>query len=85
MSKKPYPGYSPNYTQVDKTGGYQRTCIVLELLSQGQLTAPHMALVQEQIEALLERLQKQIPYLEKSDVVLSDRFDPVLRKGLRLP
>jgi len=84
VSKKPYPGFSPNYKTVDETAGFKRTCIVLEFLSIGPLESTHLALIQEQLEALTERLQRQIPYVENTDVVLPDRFDPVLKEGLRL-
>ena len=84
MAKKPYPGYPPTYKTVDQTAGYTRTCVVLEFLSMGPLDSVAQAQVQEQLEALVERLQMQIPYIEGTDVVLPDRFDPILREGLRL-
>ena len=84
MAKKPYPGFPPNYKTVDETAGYKRTCIVVEFLSLGPLDSAHLALIQEQLEALTERLQKQVSYIEGVDVVLPDRFDPVLKEGLRL-
>lgn len=84
MSKKPYPGYPPNYKTVDETGGFKRTCVVLEFLSLGPLESTQLALIQEQLEALTERLQKQVVNIEGKDVILPDRFDPVLKQGLRL-
>lgn len=84
MSKTPYPGYPPNYTVVDETAGYKRTCIIIELLSLGSLEPTVLAMVQEQLEALSERLQLQISTIETTEVVLPDRFDPILKKGLRL-
>lgn len=84
MSKRPYPGYSPSYHKVDETGGYSRTCLVVELLSLGSLDAVQMALVQEQLEATVERLRRQLAVVEVSQVVTPDRFDRVLREGLRL-
>lgn len=84
MSKKPYPGYPPSYRTVDNTGGYTRTCLVVELLSLGALDQTQMALVQEQLEATVERLRRQLAVVEVSQVVTPDRFDPVLREGLRL-
>ncbi len=85
MPRKPYPGFPPSYKTVEETGGYKRNIIVLEFLSMGPLDSASFAMVQEQLEALVERLQHQIPYIEGTDVVLPDRFDPVLRDGLRLP
>lgn len=82
--KKPYPGFPPSYRAVQQTGGYSRTCVVIELLSNGVLGSSEMAMIQEQLEAILCRLQQGMPYIEKTDVVLPDRFDPVLKEGLRL-
>jgi hypothetical protein len=85
MSKKPYPGYPPNYQVVDDTGGYHRNCFVIELLSLGPLDNTQMALVQEQLEAALDRLHHQLrASVEAAQVVTPDRFDPVLCAGLRL-
>ena len=82
--KKPYPGYPPNYKIVDETGGFKRTCIVVELLSLGALSGAQLALAQEQLEATVERLKRSLAIVERSDVVLPDRFDPLLKAGLRL-
>lgn len=84
MSKKPYPGFSPNYKVVDETAGFKRNCVVIEFLSIGSLDSTSLALIQEQLEATVERLGRQIPYIEQTDVVLPDRFDPVLKEGLRV-
>jgi hypothetical protein len=84
VSKTPYPGYPPNYTRVDETGGFTRTCIVIESLSLGPLDNTQKALIQEQLEALMDKLSRQVPIIERTDVVFPDRFDPILRKGLRL-
>jgi hypothetical protein len=84
VTKAPYPGYPPSYKTVKETAGYRRNCLVLELLTLGELEPVALALIQEQLEATLERLGEQLPYLERTDVVLPDRFDPVLKEGLRL-
>jgi len=84
MSKLPYPGFPPNYRSVQQTGGYARTCMVVELLSHGVLSSTELAVIQDQLEAALSRLQKGMPNIEKTDVVLQHRFDPALREGLRL-
>jgi hypothetical protein len=85
MSKKPYPGYPPNYRVVDETGGYYRTCLVIELLSIGSLSNTEMALVQERLEATVEQLKRDLrATIEASQLVTPDRFDPLLRDGLRL-
>jgi hypothetical protein len=67
---------------VDKTGGYDRTCIVVELLSDGRLDAAQLAYVQEQLEMTLARVLPSA--IEKSQVITPDRFDPMLREGLRV-
>jgi len=85
MSKSPYPGYPPNYRNVDKTGGFVRTCVVVEFLSHSPLTNAEQAMIQEQLELALVRLRTNLATLEKSQVVLPDRFDTQLRTGLRLP
>ena len=80
----PYPGYPPNYEIVKKTGDYTRNCIVLELRSLGPLTNVQLAIIQEQLEASLAKIVRQIPTIEGVDTILSSRFDSILRKGLRL-
>lgn len=82
--EKPYPGFPPNYRSVQQTGGYSRTCVIIELLSLEQLSGSELAMVQEQLEATVARLQRGLANVEKTDVVLPDRFDPILREGLRL-
>ncbi len=78
----PYPGYPPSYRHVDKTGGYVRTCLVVELLSGGGLTDAELAYVTEQLEATLSRVLPAV--IEKSQVVTPARFDRPLKDGLRL-
>lgn len=82
--KKPYPGYPPNYTKVDETGGFTRTCFVLEFLSLGHLSKAQQAMIEEQISAVAEKLAKGIVTVEKADFVTPDRFDQKLSEGLRL-
>ena len=78
---KPYPGY-PNYKTVDKIGGYHRTCVVIELLSLEQLDNCELASIKEQLELALSKLSKA--NVEKTDVILPDRFDRILSNGLKL-
>ena len=81
---KPYPGFPPNYTEVDETGGFTRTCFVLEFLSLGHLEAAQRAMIEEQMSALAEKLARGISTVEKVDFVTPDRFDRKLTDGLRL-
>jgi hypothetical protein len=84
MSKKQYPDYPPSYREVPKIGGYFRQCLVVELLCLQELDNTQLAQVQERLEAALSNLPLN-SIVEKTEVVTSDRFDPVLRQGLRLP
>jgi len=81
----PYPGYPPTYQVVDKVDGLRRTCIVIDLLSLGQLSNSEMAMIQEQLEACAEKLQSTLTSLKVAQVVTPNRFDPILKTGLRLP
>lgn len=82
MSKILYPGFPPSFKMVDKTGGYNRICLVVELLANGGLDSAQLAYIQEQLEATLNRVLPAL--VEKSQVVTPDRFDLVLKEGLRL-
>lgn len=82
---KPYPGFPPSYKVVDETGGYRRTCLVIEFLSLGSLDNTQMALVRERLEACVEGISKSLlATVEGAKVVTPDQFDPVLCDGLRL-
>lgn len=85
MSHKPYPGYPPNYREVEDTGGFRRTCFVLEFMSLGQLEPAQIAMIEEQMGALAEKLRQNMTIVEKVDFVTPDRFDRMLCDGLRLP
>ena len=61
-----------------------RTCIVLDLLSDVQLTDAQLAAIQEQLEASLDRFRASKIGLNEIDIVLPRRFDAQLSKGLRL-
>jgi len=80
---KPYPGYPPNYKSVDKHGGFNRNCLVIEILSLDGLGNTSIALIKEQIEATLARLTTSVG-IEKVEVVSEERFDRFLKDGLRL-
>ena len=84
MTKKPYPGYPPSYKEIPKVGGYVRKCFVIELLCLEEMNNIQLAQVQEKLEAALANLNLN-SIIEKAEVVTPDRFDPVLRQGLRLP
>jgi len=85
MTKSPYPGYHPNNTSVTHLGNMARNCLVIELLSlSDELDQTELALVQEAVELSIDKLKSRIPSLESIKVVTPDRFDPLLRNGLRL-
>jgi len=79
-----YPGFSPSYRVVEQTGGFARTCLVVEVLSLEALSDPEAAMIKEQLEAGLANLLRQMGNLERIRVVTADQFDPQLRAGLRL-
>jgi len=81
---KPYPGYSPSYRSVDKTGGCTRSCFVVEFLSLGTLEPAQKAMIEEQLSAMVAKLATGMPTVEKSEVIVQDRFDRKLLDGLRL-
>jgi hypothetical protein len=85
MTKKPYPGFSPNFLKVGEIGGLKRTCFVLEALSTEVLGTTQIAMIEEQISATADRLVNSMPNVEKAEFVTPDRFDRVLANGLRLP
>jgi hypothetical protein len=81
----PYPGFPPSYKVVDETGGYKRTCLVIEFLSIGALDKVQMALIQERLEACVAGIHRSlVSTVEKAQVVTPDRFDPIVCEGLRL-
>ena len=84
-SKKSYPGFPPNYREVESTGGYTRTCFVLEFMSLGPLEPVQIAMIDEQMGALVDKLCQNMVAVEKVDFVTPDRFDRILHDGLRLP
>lgn len=81
---KPYPSFHPSYKTVPKVGGYARECLVVELLSLDKLDQTQLAQIREQLEAAIDNLHINA-IIEKKEVVTSDRFDPLVRQGLRLP
>ena len=83
MSNKPYPGHPPSYRVIPKVGDYTRTCLVIELLSQDALDDVQMAQICERLEATIDKTC--LASVEHFDVVMPNRFDRLLRGGLRLP
>ena len=84
MSKKPYPGYAPSYRYVDKLGGFHRSCFIIDILSLEDLNPAQLAIIQEQIEASVSTISKNMHDIERAEVVAPDRFDTLLKDGLRL-
>jgi hypothetical protein len=84
MSKRPYPGYAPNYRHVDKLGGFYRSCFIIDILSLNSLSPTQLAMIQEQIEASVSTISKNMRDIERAEVVTPDRFDKLLKDGLRL-
>ena len=84
MSSRPYPGFPPSYREVENTGGYKRTCFVVEFLSLGTLEPAQIAMIEEQMGALADKLRSGMVAVEQVDFVTPDRFDRALSDGLRL-
>ena len=84
MTKAPYPGYPPSIKQVRESGGLSRTCLVVDVLSLKPMLPEELAVLQESLEMAIERTKSRLATLESSRVVTPDRFDPLLRTGLRL-
>ncbi len=84
MPKTPYPGFAPSYRTVDKIGGYTRNCLVVEVLSIEALNSTQLAYISEQLEFTINKLIPEMATMENIKVVTQDRFDPILKSGLRL-
>lgn len=84
MNKLPYPGYSPSYKVVDSIGGLNRHCIVVELLTLGELDQLQLASIHERLEAVVASIKQNISIIEKTKLADQTNFDPILRTGLRL-
>lgn len=78
---KPYPPFPPNYKAVTKVGGLNRTCLVIDLLSNEELDSTIKASLIERIEAICDSYKSTI---ETYDVVTPDRFNHVLSAALKL-
>ncbi len=85
MANEPYPGYPPSYRVVDSVGGFSRTCLAVEFLSLGRLEPAQLAIVTEQLEATVAKLRDSVTTIKAGELITPDRFDPLLRQGLRLP
>jgi len=79
----PYPGYPPSFKVISKVGDYSRTCLVIELLSLGEIDNTQLAYIKERLEATIHNLR--LSNIEKFEIALPDQFDRVVRDGLRLP
>lgn len=82
--KSIYPDYPTQHKKVTETGGYHRTCLVVELLSLQKASDVELSLIQERLEAYLSSLLRNVANLEKSQVVLPNRFTEILQSALRI-
>jgi len=80
MADTPYPNYPPSYEKVTKTGTFNRTCYVLELLTIEPLDPTRQAQLEDAISATVQRFVD----VEKHDLVRPTRFDTQVRSALRL-
>lgn len=81
---KPYPGYSPNYKEISYVGGLHRNCLIIDILSLDKLQPAEIAMLEEQLSAALTKITKNMHNIEKCDLITPDRFDRILKSGLRL-
>lgn len=81
----PYPGYPPNYTSIDRVGGLHRDIIIIEILSRSKLSKEELndsvAILNDAITVIKKRHKENIDHIVP---ITSDRFDRLLRDGLRL-
>jgi hypothetical protein len=80
MPNTPYPPYPPNVPVVEETGGFNRTCLVIDLCTVERLTSAQLAQIEDQVGLVLDRIKD----IYKADVVRADRFIPSLKAALRL-
>ena len=57
---------------------------MVEVLSSVELTPVELAQIRELMEATIDTLKRRIVSVEKSQVVMPNRFDTLLRAGLRI-
>lgn len=81
----PYPGFPPNYTSIDRIVGLHRDVVVIEFLSLSKLSKEELAdsieILKDAITVIKKRHKENIDMVTP---VTSDRFDRLLRDGLRL-
>lgn len=80
----PYPGFPPNYSNLNVIDGLARQCIVIDIRSRGNLSQVQLTMIREQLEASLQKFIAKLPELESIQVVEQNQFDRLLLDGLRL-
>jgi RIO-like serine/threonine protein kinase len=80
MSNAPYPPYAPVLKKVPIVGGFDRTCVVIELCTNGPLSPARIAQIEDQIELVLDKFND----IYKSDVIGPHRFTTQLKTALQL-
>jgi hypothetical protein len=84
MPKKPYPGENPSVELILEKGGYSRSCFVVDVLSYKSLDNSQKAVIEEHLQAYIDKLVDLMPSIKEAEVINPDRFDPILLKGLRI-
>lgn len=84
MTRRPYPGFPPNYKEVPSVNGLTRQCLVIEIRSLGALDNGQLALIKEQLGGTVDKLASKMPVVENAELVSQDQFDPILTEALRL-
>jgi hypothetical protein len=65
---------------VDEIGGFNRTCLVIDLCTLERLTPVQLAQIEDQVGLVLAKTKE----IYKADVVRADRFIQPLKTALRL-
>ena len=84
MPKKPYPGCNPSVKTIIKKGGLHRSCFVVDVLSHEELSNTQQAVIEEHVQAYINKLVNLMPAIEAAEIIHPERFDPILQEGLRL-
>lgn len=82
MPKDPCPGESCSVELTLEKGGYARSCFVVDVLSYKSLNNNQKAVIEERLQAYIDKLVDLMPSIKEAEVVHPDRLDPMLLKGL---
>ena len=76
----PFPNYPPNIGVVSKTGGFDRTCLVVEIFTIGVVDTLRLSQLEDAIGVAVSKFVE----VEKHDIIRQSRFTKPLCKALCL-